>query len=587
MGMCLQKGMIVFITAGALSLLSACNQLDIVLPSMGSYQVNALINHSSLDEYSIIAAEDTVQPYFSSSVAGDPDLVSLVVYLEDSAGYAVGGRVRYTTEAVPVREDGEAEGGVPESGAETAAAGGSTEEPGLPARNLTAENDPAGDFLIPVDGFTGHLPSFPIPQKLEIGYYTMVFEIRSRQDLLSRSSRQIYYIGSKKFAGGGIRYYLPGFYGNSHLVPPGVNVLLETQVEYEEGLEPYIIWYNGKRRIGEGFVKDGAAQLLWKAPLQTGFHTIRTELFPLIPQTALKGRIGELSLPVSAGTDENAPPPLKNGDLLYRYQLAGDLQEARTGVELDGTRPAVWYPAKQIYGLTLNAGDRYEAPLGALNPEESSLSGTDEGFFRFFIRFSPLGEGPIFGARLGNTAQSVTLELSVKENALYLEAEGRDEKFLGDPLEITGAEGSFTGVIIDVEVRKTGLGVYLKTADSPYAAPDSESTPENNRAVRIVSSRETEPFRGLELSLDTPLQGELRSWLGKGTNREKPVNSVYALPVSEGGQSDSAGVSGPVAVIDDFIALFCTVTEIVEEKIPQPMTEEDPPAPGETVPADN
>ncbi|MDR1024641.1 MAG: hypothetical protein LBL56_02865 [Treponema sp.] len=573
--MCFRKGINVLVTAGALGLLGACNQLDIVLPSIGTYQVNALINHTSLDKYSIIAAEDTVLPYFSNSVAGDPDLVNLVVYLEDSKGKPAGSRVYYTTEAVPVERSGKTEyaGAVSESGAETSGTetsgaetdtgGGEAEETGA----LVQDSAAVHDLMIPVDSFAGQLPPFPLPRNLEIGYYTMVFEIRGRQDLLSRSSRQIYYIGNQKFENGGIRYYLPGLYGNSHLVPQGLKVLLETQVEYGEGLEPYIVWYNGNRRIGEGFAKDGAARLLWKAPQQTGFHTIRTELFPLMPQAAMKGRIAELSLPVSAGTDENAASLLQNGYFLYRYQLAGDLQEAGTGAELGGTKAPLWYPAKQIYGLALNAGDYYEAPLGVLNPAGDS-SGDGGGFFRFFIRLSPLSEGPVFGARLGNTAYSVVIGLSLKEDALYLELEDQDEKIQAASLEINGAEGSFTGVLIDVEIRETGLGVYLETADSPYSAPGHE----------------------LGLFLDAPLQGELHSWLGK---RETSKVNDPADPVThsgseyEGGQSGSPAVAGPVAVIDDFTALFCRVVETGEGQFPPQVTGENPPAPEEAAPANS
>jgi hypothetical protein len=571
--MCFRKGINVLVAAGVLGLLGACNQLDIVLPSIGSYQVNALINHTSLDKYSIIAVEDTVLPYFSNSVAGDPDLVSLVVYLEDSEGKPAGNRVCYTTEPVPVERSGKTEymEAASKSGADTDTEDDETEKPGAVVQDSAAVHD----LMVPVNNFTGQLPPFLLPRNLEIGYYTMVFEIRGRQDLLSRSTRQIYYIGNQKFENGGIRYYLPGLYGNSHLVPQGLKVLLETQVEYGEGLEPYIVWYNGNRRIGEGFVKDGAARLFWKAPQQMGFHTIRTELFPLMPQAAMKGRIGELSLPVSAGTDENTAALIQNGYFLYRYQLAGDLQEAGAGVELNGTKGTapLWYPVKQTYGLALNAGDYYEAPLGILNSGEGS-PGNGGGFFRFFIRLSPLNDGPVFGARLGTMVHSVVIGLFVKGNALHLELEDQNEKIQSTSLEINGVEGSFTGVIIDVEIRETGLGVYLETADSPYSAPDHEfeSSPGNGEAIQRLSSR------GLELSLDAPLQGELHSWLGTREtpnvkDRENPVNpgsvSNSRSPVphsvsdseSKGEQADSPAATKPVAVIDDFIALFCTVVK--------------------------
>jgi hypothetical protein len=503
--------------------LAACKQLDTVLPSRGSYRVNALVNFSSLDECSVIAVEDTVLPYFSSSVAGDPDLTSLVVYLEDSGGKPVGNRVRYTIETLS---------GPPETDPVEAESPLKTDETEVQTRIIEAAPSPR-DLVIPVDSFTGQLPPFPMAGNLEIGRYTMVFEIRGKHDLLNRARRPIYYTGNRDFEAAGIRYYLPGSYGNRHLVPQGINVMLETRVDHGEDLEPYVVWYTGTRRIGEGFIQNGTARLIWKAPRQTGFHTIRAELFPFEPQTMSRGVERQLSLPVSSDVKENVPS-IRDGDFLYRYGLAGDLLEAGTGPELVRKNPATreprWHPVEQIYGLVLEEGDVYEVPPRSL--DFSALAGDKDGLLRFFIRFFPQDEGTIFGTRLDQGLESVFLRLFLAEKALYLELKTGNETSLSKALELDGTESSFLGIVVDLEIRETGIRAFLEAADSPLPPPHLRLPPETGERAEF-------PF----LRPETSAKGELRSWLGTARTVGNPAPA-----------SDSP--SSPTAVVDDFSALF-------------------------------
>ncbi|MDR2135549.1 MAG: hypothetical protein LBO76_02935 [Treponema sp.] len=686
--MCIHTPKRAILWTGVFILFAACNQLDTVLPSVGTYRVNALVNRSSLDECSVIAAGDTVLPYFANSVAGDPDLANLVVYLEDSGGNQAGYRVRYSTEpaastgleappkvANPAESGDAGSGGAGPGKAESGSAGdgetgldttgsGAAESgaktgsgkagPGAKtaADQAEAVEDPsfAGGLLIPVDSFTGQLPPFPLAGDIKIGRYTMVFEIRGKQNLLSRVERQILYTGSQEFTSGGIRYYLPGLYGNKHLAPQGLSVMLETQVDYGEDLEPYIVWYNGSRRIGEGYVTGGTARLLWKAAQQTGFHTIRAELFPFKPQSAVKGLVKELSLPVSAGAGGDSS--IQSDDFLYYYQLAGDLRETGTGAELGRAsgKQAAWSPAEQIYGLALKGGDAYEALPRALDFSAISSEGK-AGRLRFFVRFFPLDGGTILSAILGSRTDSVAVRLSLAENALYLELEGGGRKLRGDPLELGGARNSFVGVVLDVEIRETGIRASFELADSPLppnsprpvADPRSDLPPEAGEPEAIPAGQETADTPFLELELDKLPQGELRSWLGDAepqtavsqnaesraaesriADREttdrgsrtaesriaesrtaesrtaepagvEPQGAGEAAPKNPadpvGGASALSPVAAPssslaVAVVDDFSALFRVIEP---EDVPQ-APREDPPALPETalgeVPAD-
>jgi hypothetical protein len=583
-------------------LLSACNQLDTVLPSIGTYRVNALVNHSSLDECSVITEGDTILPYFSNSVAGDPDLVNLVVYLEDSGGNPVGNRVRYTTGPVPAAEDAVEPGDVVEPEVslgpeQSVGAAESLSEPGktgsgdeTAADYAGTMNDPsfAGGLLIPVDSFSGQLPPFPLARNIEIGYYTMVFEIRGKQDLLSRTGRQIFYTGNQEFTTGGIQYYLPGVYGNRHLVPQGVNVMLETQVDYGEDLKPYVIWYNGSRRIGEGFVSGGVARAIWKASQQTGFHTIRAELFPFEPHTAIKGIAKELSLPVSSQTEENRSLLARNGSLLYYYQLAGDLREMGSGAELSrestGKDAPLWYPVEQIYGLALENGDSYEVSPQTLDLSEIS-SGDKTGLLRFFIRFFPLNEGTILSAVFDYGIDPVSIKLFLAGNALYLEVEGEGKRILGDPLEIGRTGASFMELALDVEIRKTDLTICFEPAASPLLSHVFPETGEPGAAQIPPPGQGAadSPAQPIELKLRKPLYGELRSWLGKAN---QPEEKAAESPVSAGEESGSFPVSTPVAVVDDFLALFRVSTEVNGgDSAGQTVTGTPQTAAGEAVPA--
>ncbi|MDR2376305.1 MAG: hypothetical protein LBD96_07700 [Treponema sp.] len=586
---------------------SACNQLDTVLPSLGTYHVNALVNHSSLDECSVITAGDTILPYFSNSVAGDPDLVNLVVYLEDSGGKPAGNRVRYTTGPVPAVEDTLEGGDVsePETSLETgqlsetaknlseSGKAGSDDETAADYAGIVKDPSFAGGLLIPVDNFSGQLPPFPLARNLEIGYYTMVFEIRGSHDLLSRVGRQVFYTGNQEFTTGGIQYYLPGVYGNKHLVPQGLNVMLETQVDYGEDLKPYAIWYNGSRLIGEGFVTGGVAQVIWKASQQTGFHTIRVEVFPFEPHVGVKGIAKELSLPVSSQTEENRPLSAQDGALLYRYQLAGDLRETGTGAELNrkntgkNTPPEknvpLWYPVEQVYGLALEDGDSYEASPKTLDFSTIS-SGDTAGLLHFFIRFFPLNGGTILSAIFDYGIDPVALRLFLAENALYLEVEGEGKRILSDPLEIEGARASFIDLALNVEIQKTGLTISFEPADSPLV---SQVPPEAGKqdAVQIpLPEQEDSRARSIELELRKPLSGELRSWLGKA---DQPEEKAGESPVPADEKSGSSPVFSPIAVVDDFFALFRVSTETYDgQTAVQAVTGAPQTAQGEAVPVD-
>ncbi|MDR2103026.1 MAG: hypothetical protein LBP42_02865, partial [Treponema sp.] len=79
-------------------MITACGELTTVLPSGGRtyYRVNAMVNRIPLDEYSIIKQGDEIRPYFINSVANDPDILGLTVFIQTPSGVTVSPKVQYT-----------------------------------------------------------------------------------------------------------------------------------------------------------------------------------------------------------------------------------------------------------------------------------------------------------------------------------------------------------------------------------------------------------------------------------------------------------------------------------------------------------
>ncbi|MDR3114020.1 MAG: hypothetical protein LBU25_00700 [Treponema sp.] len=528
--MCVQRLKQGIFGAGVVLLTTACNQMDTILPSSGTYQVDAVNGAASLNEYSVIAAGDTIRPYFVNPVVDDPDLRALVIYVEDDRGEVLGRRVLYSPDINPARL-ALSKGKTPEE--ETQEKDGETAETAIPDDDVT----------VFVKNFAGQLPPFPLPEGLKFGAYSLVFEIRGEQTVLNRMNQPFYYIGDREFTVGEIRHYLPGFYENGHLIPPGLRVMLETQVNYGENLDPYVIWYNGKNNIGEGFAGEGAGRLLWAVPLRSGFHTIRAEVFPFKPQAGQKGKIKEFSLPVSQKSEISSGPD--TGDCLYWYRFAGDLLDAKTGQGLNplqmGKSPS-WYPVEQVYGLALDEGQGYGVADHFLD-----LSANSGGRIGFFVRVLPLKNGRIFSARLGS---SLTISLSLEGGLLLLNLEEREQKtHISKALPEFERGPAFTGIFITVKLDEPRVSASLA-----LGTPGEMKIfwPEMAEDAEIVENTLIQASEWVELSLSQPLSGTLRSWIGAD-----PEEMEARKESPDSGSSAKSAVSRTVLVLDDFSAIFC------------------------------
>ncbi|MDR1318240.1 MAG: hypothetical protein LBJ90_01330 [Treponema sp.] len=457
---------------------STCGELDIVLPSSGTYRINALINDDSLDSCSLVKYDDKIRPFFAGSITKDPDVTGLMVYLQNAEGEIVGGKIHYTLRDI---ENGETDTG-PETYYYDYAAGevrtgdslpapeekvegktnaeeenGETAEESIPVQTAkinTGEdwfgeaapyettgykNTDNEETLIHVDDLDENLPFFPLPKNLGRGFYTLIFHVLGGEQVygenktLYQAEKSFYYLGDSDFALKDVKMYLPGSLDRTQLIPPGTTVMLEASLEYDDALDPYIIWYNGRKRINEGRLADGAGNILWKTPEQTGFHAVRAEVFPVQAHRDMVGVSRVISLPVSSKASRTSFFSEKyhdsftgdNSALIHWYQFRGSLQDSKNPVAteralipMDEKIPR-WLPSDNSYGLSIGTGEAYQVPPISFYREDKK-----EGGGQFLVRFKPISEGPILGfsfrSKFSPEEDAASAELTLKEGNLFL-----------------------------------------------------------------------------------------------------------------------------------------------------------------------
>jgi hypothetical protein len=539
--------------------LAACGEMDTILPSSVTYQVSAIVGETTLENCSVIGKDDTVQPVFVDSVVNDPDLTGLLVYLRDSEGERTGRKVYYLLKNAenPVWED------VPE---QSPAGEGPENEENQEGGKETGNSVTGSEIFIPVSRLDRHLPAFPFPENLEIGNYFLVFEALGGKQTLYRTERHVYYIGDAKFALDDIQSYFPWISAGTYLIPPGLAVMLEAQVSADERLDPYIVWYDGKRRITGGRIADGTDRLLWEAPGQTGFHTIRAEAFPFNPAEVspgtgnsrtigrsslpeLRGKVRELALPVSAR--EGKPGFLASGEeeILHWYRFAGNLRDSLAGntkdKDLGGNGDLHWVPSEGIYGLSVKTGNTYQLPRLSF-----AVNKDKEGGGRFFLRVKPVAEGTLFTGSFkaaGSPGNALTMDMVYREKSLQLILESEDSKTaVSLPLDMFLENPSGNSAEYPALRKFIAIEVYFSLQENTFtAAMEIKEDGDLGEGTALSGSFPADP---VTVELSGPLSGEISCRLGTGREQaarmakesrdlgvEKNADeAVPAIPVSLG-----------------------------------------------------
>jgi len=517
------------------SLFGACGDLETVIPTYNTYQISALLNnHIELEEYSLVQENDSLQPYCDRSIANDPDIRGLQVLIQNSRKETLNGRVRYVLNIPEPGEPGETDetgetqepnspdtnspdtnfpdayfpdaffplaefrsSDMPDNGYEGDE--GQAKEPGQETEppdelsgvipNETSDRPPEeinqtetdqeellkignDEIVFNVDRLDT-LPAFTLPDDLRIGAYTMIIKVLGEYNILGEVELNFYYMGNAKLALKDIAMYLPGSASESLLIPPGTTVLLEAKVEADTRLNPYIVWYNGKNVIKEGNLSEGAGFMLWKAPEQNGFRSLRAEVFPFRSRERLKGIHRDIVLPVSAkalkadffasqtlidfselipdpkhdhntnntdgtnktnktnktnNTDETdedeaedeAPLRARLSDMMHWYQFAATLEDSlqsEKALQAKNEKEPRWAPLTYSYGLATGPNDIYELP-----PLTFVKKSEKQGGGLFLFRIKPAADGTVLHATLASSEapEQLTMELRAAGGFLSL-----------------------------------------------------------------------------------------------------------------------------------------------------------------------
>ena len=438
MGMCVQKVRVILFLA-VLVCLCGCGPMDTILPSNGTYKIGANVNGMPLDELSFIDSTGKIQPYFEDPVSNDPDVTALVIFLRNSKGNTVGWKVTYTLELKNNEKkddiadvssddfDEDAEEDLKDKLNEDELL--SDDEDDLDENDLAEvviednkAQEPYRDgyeIVISVKSLDGELPAFPLPKDLPVGRYTLVSQVMSGKDILQRTEKSIYYMGDTNFSYDGINVHLPGITESSQIIPKGTVIMLEAALDFDSRLNPYIVWYNGRKKIGEGSFSDGAEYLLWKVPEQSGFFSLRAEVFPVDDFDGLSGYQKEVSLLVSSKIINVNLVSENILQLVHWYTFEGNLNDSKMissterALKPDAKNSPKWAGAGGTYGLATGFQNAFSLPKVLV-----SNNGTET--WQMLFRFKTINDGEILCVQFG-ISRDIFLKLKTKGRNFVLE----------------------------------------------------------------------------------------------------------------------------------------------------------------------
>jgi len=359
-----------------LAFLAGCE--NAFMPSAGTYKLNARINGVLLDECSFINPEDKIYPYFEESVSDDPDVTALVVFLKNSNGDVIGKKVKYSLDEL-------------------------------------AEED---ETLVQIRNLDYNLPSFPLPENFPVGRYTMVLQVMGGDDILQKTEKTFYNMGYTVFSYEGINVHFPGITDNPQVIPKETILMLEVQLNFSGRIDPYIVWYNGRRKIGEGRLSEGAGCLFWTAPDESGFFSIRAEVFPADNYYGLAGYQKEIALLVSSKATDAHLLSGNSAQLVHWYVFEGNLNDskmktsAERAIKSSGNKNPKWIPVNGTYGIAAGPDNIYTLPKISISDYETEI-------WQAVFRFMPLSEGQIFSV-LFEDYPDVSMKLSMENKSLVL-----------------------------------------------------------------------------------------------------------------------------------------------------------------------
>jgi len=467
--MCLQKSARLFLFLAALSVLAGCEAMDAILPSTGTYKINAKINDISLDDLSLVSSKEKIQPFFEEPVSEDPDITELVILLKDTRGITTGYKVIYSLTYNYNDKNNNKE---PEPELQPNQDNSKTENK---AENQTEEKKDAvsdkinipenikyvkkgNEIIFPVKSLDEILPNIPLPYDLPIGKYTLVFQVMGKNTILYKFEKSFFYLADAEISFDSIQVNLPGIAENSQFIQNGNVILLDAKINFDSRLDPYVVWYSGKKIIDEGLYSNGAGYLLWKAPAQNGFVPLRAEVFPSWERSGLAGYQKGISLLVSSKEIDMHLLSEDTPNFVQWYPFEGDLNDMVTkNTEKKIIRPVesnkpVWQPSNGTYGLASGDNITYKLP-------DIPFTNNGKGAWQIISRFKPINEGDIFSVQFG-PAFDTTMTLSSKKSNLVLTLASAS-KSDSETLKLPEDKDSFVTVSVKFIIQSGRLSAKL------------------------------------------------------------------------------------------------------------------------------
>jgi hypothetical protein len=409
---------------------------------------------------------------------------------------------------------------------------------GVAGQTIGNERLDSPEKIVIVKSFEQDLPYFPLPQSLEIGSYSLVFEALGRKSTLSHTEVDIYYLGDIEFILKDISLFLPGVAG-SQLILPEATVLLEANLDFDKRLDPYLIWYRGKTVVSEGKISEGSGSFLWKAPDQAGIYSMRLEAFPHRLKQNQTGILREISLPVSpkavnagyffvdgskhtpksslaAGTSyleqtrhDNVKTSISPSapELLQWFQFNGDLLDStstltdeRQFISVNEKKPR-WESVNQNYGLSVGSDDSY-----SISPINFFMAKQDKGGGIFLFHLRPISEGNIFNAffpsQLSST-EGAWINVTSESNSIILRLVANGQ-IIETPLYLTSQEAqTFFPVVVEFYIRPYRIEAKLSLGEDQF-----------------------QQHEAIDIGLSVPLTGEGKIMIGTAPRSMKPPNGT-------------------------------------------------------------
>jgi hypothetical protein len=273
------------------------------------------------------------------------------------------------------------------------------------------------------------------PPSLTPGQYRMDVVIYSAGEVAQKKSAN-FFVATGNWRIAGIKSYPP-------VIGSSGKVLLKADLQYPDGVDPWLRWsYKGKV-IQKGTVSKGLGKILWTAPADEGVYTITLEMFPVAPSVDSDYSFpSSISLStdvyVSTGNQSGAGDLGSADSYLTLLRLQGTFDDSGAGAKKLGKSSATAIGSPEIvstengFGYRLTSGVGFSLswltlPVdgGSLNPFTVSfgisfdsfsttnnllVASTSDGIFSFTLSVDGITHTP--QAVVQATGQTVTIPWS-------------------------------------------------------------------------------------------------------------------------------------------------------------------------------